>query len=368
VDHLVDFHELKDLITAEMGNGLDIVSNFGQPQREQLDFSNPLALLAQMNKKQQEAPQKPAVALIYAEGTIVDGDGGESILGGSSGVGSATIRRTLRRAAFDDNVKAVVIRIDSPGGSAQASEVMWQAARAVAAKKPVVISIGSMAASGGYYLASAGDYIYADASAIVGSIGVVGGKFVMKGLYDKLGLTTESFNQGRNADLFSSNKPFDERQRRLVTNWMKNTYEQFTQRVMSTRSGKIKDIDQVARGRIFLAKQAKDMGMVDEIGGVQAAIAHAANKAGLQGGQYDVKVLPTPRSLVEMLFGAAGAEAATPVRPKVAVDLELGGELSLLLKGMDPTTRKALGQQLQIIQLLRQRPVVLVAPFVVTVR
>ena len=367
VDHLVDYHDLRELITSEMGNGLDIVSNFGQPQREPLDLSNPLALLSAMNKKQQEAPAKPAVALVYAEGTIIDGEGGESILGGSGGVGSAAIRRSLRRAAADDNVKAVVIRIDSPGGSAQASEVMWQAARAVAEKKPVVISIGSMAASGGYYLASAGDFIYADSSAIVGSIGVVGGKFVLKGLYDKLGLTTESFNQGRNADLFSSNKPFDERQRRLVTNWMKNTYEQFTQRVMTTRKGKIKDIDQVARGRIFLAREAKELGMVDEIGGVQTAIAHAANKAGLQNGQYDVKLLPTPRTLAELLFGAAASEASTPVTPKVAIDAQFG-EVSLLLKSLDPTTRKALEQQFQMIQILQHRPVALVAPFVVTVR
>src|SRR2546423_3945368 len=157
----------------------------------------------------------------------------------------------------------------------------------------------------GYLCAPAGDYNYAHPAAIVGSIGVVGGKFVMKGLYDKLGLTTESFTKGRNAGLFSSNQPFDERQRRLVTNWMKNTYDQFTQRVMSTRSGKIKDIDQVARGRIFLAKQAKELGMVDEIGGVQNAIAHAANKAGLHAGQFDVKILPQPRTLAELLLGAA---------------------------------------------------------------
>lgn len=369
VDHLVDYHELKDLITSEMGNGLDIVSNFGQRQREPLDFSNPLALLSAMGRRHQEdSADKPAVALIYAEGTIVDGDGGESLFGGSSGVGSATLRKTLRRAGADDNVKAVVIRIDSPGGSAQASEVMWQAARAVAGKKPVVISIGSMAASGGYYLASAGDYIYADPSAIVGSIGVVGGKFVMKDLYDKLGLTTESFSQGRNAGLFSSNKPFDERQRRLVTHWMKNTYEQFTQRVMSTRQGKIKDIDQVARGRIFIAKQAKDLGMVDEIGGVQNAIDYAANKAGLQNGQFDVEILPTPRTLAELLMGTAGAEASMPVNAMPGINVQLGGELSILLKTLDPTSRKALRQQLQMIQMLHRRPIALVAPFVVTVR
>jgi protease-4 len=367
VDHLVDFHQLREVITNELGNGLDVVSNFGQPQQEQLDFSNPFALLQSMAKqRQQEQSNKPTIALVYAEGTIVDGEGGESLLGSSDGVGSFKIRRALRRASADDNVKAVVIRIDSPGGSAQASEVMWQAARAVALKKPVIVSVGSMAASGGYYLASAGDYIYADPSAIVGSIGVVGGKFVMKGLYDKLGLTTETFAQGRNAGLFSSNKPFDERQKRLVTNWMKNTYEQFTQRVMTTRQGKIKDIDQVARGRIFLAKQAKELGMVDEIGGVQNAIAYAANKAGLKDGQFDVRLLPQPRSLADMILGAGGGETETPIRPKI--DVRIDGEVGLLLKSLDPTARKLLGQQLHMIQILQQRPVALVAPFVVTVK
>ena len=137
---------------------------------------------------------------------------------------------------------------------------------------------------------------------------------------------------------------------------------------MSTRSGKIKDIDQVARGRIFLAKQAKELGMVDEIGGVQNAVTYAANKAGLQSGQYDVKILPTPRTLMELLVGTAGSEAATPIRPKMGVDMQLGGELSLLLKSIDPTTRKALEQQLQMIEILQHRPVALVAPFVVTIR
>jgi protease-4 len=363
VDHLVDMDGMRKLMSAEMGNdaGVDIVSNYGRPEREEMDFSSPFALLASLTKKP-EPTNKPAVALIYAEGTIVDGDGGEGLLSSSSDVGSATIRKALRRAANDNNVKAVVIRIDSPGGSAQASEVMWQAARVLAEKKPVVISIGSMAASGGYYLASAGDYIFADPSAIVGSIGVVGGKFVLKDIYGKLGVNTEAFGRGRNSDLFSSTKPFDERQRRLVTNWMKGTYEQFTQRVMTTRKGKIKDIDQVARGRIFIAKQAKELGMVDEIGGVQDALAYAANKVDLKPGSYDVKLLPTPRTLADLIGGGGASEAAMPFTPKIEI------EALAVLKALDPTTRKALGQQLQMIQLLQRRPVVLVAPFTLTVR
>jgi protease-4 len=281
---------------------------------------------------------------------------------GGDGVGSENMRVAMRLAARDDNVKAIVLRIDSPGGSALASEVMWQAVRRAAAKKPVIVSIGGMAASGGYYLASAGDHIYADPSAIVGSIGVVGGKFVLKGLYDKLGLTSESFYRGKNADLFSDSKPFDERQRRLVTNWMRNTYEQFTNRVMHTRKDKIKDIDKVARGRIFLAGQAKELGLVDEIGGIEDALANAAGRAKLEKGQYDVKILPAPRTLADLLMGGGGAEASMPFKPTIKISEDS------VLQVLSPQMRRSVGQQLQFLQILQDRPVALVAPYVLTVK
>jgi len=170
-----------------------------------------------------EVPTGPAVALIYAEGVITDGEGSQGLFGGSSGVASEPMRRAFRMAARDESIKAIVIRIDSPGGSALASEVMWQAVRHVALKKPVIISVGSMAASGGYYLASAGDTIFADPVGIVGSIGVVGGKFVLKDLYGKLGLNTETFSKGRNAGLFSSDAPFSDKQKEMVQRWMTET-------------------------------------------------------------------------------------------------------------------------------------------------
>ena len=226
-----------------------------------------------------------------------------------------------------------------------------------------------MAASGGYYLASAGDYIFADPSGIVGSIGVVGGKFVYKDLMDKLGVNTEAFKRGRNAGLFSSSAPFDERQRRMVTNWMKGTYDQFTQRVMTTRKGKIKDIDQVARGRIFIAKQAKDLGMIDEIGGINAAIAFAAKKVNLNDAAgYEIKVIPQPKTLADFLGGAfgggggAGGDATLPFQPKIEIAPDS------ILRAVDPATRQALGQELQMIELLQKRPVVLLSPYVVTTK
>jgi protease-4 len=219
-----------------------------------------------------------------------------------------------------------------------------------------------MAASGGYYLASAGDYVFADPSAIVGSIGVVGGKFVFKDLFDKVGLHTESFSRGKNAGLFSSNQPFTDQQRNLVTRWMTRTYEQFTDRVMSQRGKKIKDIDEVAHGRIFLAKQARGLGMVDELGGIDKAIMYAAEKAELKPDEYEVKVLPGTRTLADLLRGGIGPDAAMGLRPQMNV-----GEANLL-NVLSPSTARLVKQQIQYIQLLQQRPVILVSPFAITLK
>jgi len=357
VDHLLDQDGLRSLIERRLGDHIDLVQGYGQPKREEIDFSNPWAIFALLGKRPQKS-EKPAVAVVFADGMIVDGSGGGGPFGTT--VGSAEIRTALRVAARDASVKAVVIRIDSPGGSALASEVMWQAARRVAKDKPLVISVGNMAASGGYYLATAGETIYADPAGIVGSIGVVGGKMVIKDLLARLGVTTENFSRGRNADIYSMTEPFDERQRTMVRAWMTRIYEQFTERVMTTRKDKIKDIDAVARGRIFVAARAKDLGMVDEIGGLEAALDDAAKKAKLAPGTWDVRVLPAPKTLADLFAG--GADAAAPIRPRVTLAPDS------VLNALGPAMRKVVGQHVQLLHLLDERSVTLVAPFVITVR
>ena len=362
VDHLVDIDGLRALMTDELGRKVDLLKNYGQTPREQVDLSSPLAFLSLLSRHEPE-PTRPGVAVIYAEGMIVDGPTGGGLLGQTQEIGSDTMREALRVADRDDKIEAVVIRIDSPGGSALASEAMWQAARRVSKDKPVIVSVGSMAASGGYYLASSGDYIFADPTAVVGSIGVVGGKFVLTNLFTKLGLGTESFSRGRNADLFSENTEWTDRQRHQVTEWMRQTYDQFTDRVMTTRQGKIKDIDSVARGRIFSAKQALDLGMVDKIGGVQDAIGYAATKADLKPGEYDVRVLPAPRTFADILNGNDSDEdSAMPFAPKIT----LGADS--VIRALPPALRCAVGQELQLITLLQQRPVVLASPYVLVIR
>lgn len=363
VDHLLDADGLRALIKDEVGNEINLVHNYGEAEKTELDLSNPFMLLAQLARKP-ETSDKPAVAIIYAEGVITDGDG-EGGLFEDGGVGSDAMRKAFRIALRDDQIKAIVLRIDSPGGSALASEVMWQALRRVAEKKPVIVSIGSMAASGGYYLASAGDHIFADPCAIVGSIGVVGGKFVLKDLFEKIGLTTEIYAKGRNADLFSSNEKFTDRQKRMIRNWMQTTYDQFTARVLATRRGKIQDIDKVARGRIFLAHQALELGMVDELGGLDAAIAHAADRAGLREDSFDVRVVPAPKTLADLIFGSSDdstEEARNPFHARSAAGMNTFLEL------LPSKARGIVRRQLQLAHLLEKRPVVLIAPFSVNVR
>ena len=360
VDRLVDMDGLREMLTKDLGGEVNLMHDYGRPPRQEIDLSNPFAFFSLLTRK---APvsSRPSIAMIYAEGTIIDGEGGQNLLGGEV-IGSKDIREAFRLASRDEKIKAIVLRIDSPGGSALASEAMWQAARRAAKDKPLVVSVGSMAASGGYYLASAGEYIIADPTGIVGSIGVVGGKFVTKDLFDKLGLTSEPFTRGSNADLFSSNQPFSERQRTMITSWMKQTYDLFTQRVMSTRQGKIDDIDKVARGRIFAAREAKALGMIDQLGGIEDAIHYAAGKASLEEGQYDIRVLPPAKTLADF-FGGADQEAKLPamIGPKVQVSSDS------ILRLLPASSRQTLGQHLQMLQLLEQRPVILATPWVVRV-
>jgi protease-4 len=363
VDHLVDIGGMRDLMSDSLGKKFDLAVDYGADQHDDVDLSSPFAFLSLLSRKPVES-NKPGIALIYAEGVIVDGPSDAGLFSQSGNVGSDTIREALRAAEKDSKIKAVVIRIDSPGGSALASEAMWQAVRRVDKTKPVFISVGSMAASGGYYLASSGDYIFADPTAIVGSIGVVGGKFVYNDLFDKVGLTAETFTRGKNADLFSSDIEWSDQQRQQVTKWMRDTYDQFTRRVMTTRKGKIKDIDSVARGRIFCADRAKELGMVDQIGGIQDTIAYAAKQQNLASGEYDVRVFPSPKTLADLLNNTSSDDDSSSSRTPIRMSPEIQGFLSLLGRPM----RDALGTELRELMLLQTRPVILASPVIFVVR
>jgi protease IV len=298
------------------------------------------------------------VALVYVDGMVVEGEGSDGVLGGSLASDGA-IRKAMRMALRDPSIKAVVIRIDSPGGSALASEAAWQAIRRVARVKPVVVSVGNMAASGGYYIACAGERIFADPSAIVGSIGVVGGKLALGGLYQKLGITTETFSRGANAGIFSSAEPFTADQRLMMKNMMKQTYDQFVDRILTTRKGRIAEIDKVARGRVFVGEKAVELGLVDEIGGIEKAISYAADRGAL-GKEYEVRILPGPKTLADIISG--GAETRTLISPMMR------SGFTPELMALPQTVRKLAVYQLLAARELEHRPVLLLPSTMIQIR
>lgn len=278
------------------------------PSEMQLDTSNPFAILRMLSTPPDHSPDRETIAVLHIVGTIVDGDSASGGLMGGESAGSRTIRNALEEILESDLVRGVVVRIDSPGGSAIASEVIWRGLRRVAERKPVWVSVGSMAASGGYYAAVGGDRIYVNPSSIVGSIGVVGGKFSMGELYAKLRVNVVPRSRGPRASLFSSTEPWTADEREFVRAKMAETYDLFTSRVRSARPGV--DLSESAEGRLFTGRRAIELGMADEIGSLDDAIADLAIELGLE--EYDVMTYPGPKSLEEVLEDMLGGFVGAP--------------------------------------------------------
>ena len=224
------------------------------------------------------------VAVITIDGGIVSGpSGGPGFFGGGYTSGSDTIVPQLEAAASENSIKAVVLRVDSPGGSSFASDEIWRAVERVKkAGKPVVVSMGSVAASGGYYVAAGADAIVASPSTITGSIGVYAGpKFSLEGLYEKVGIGSELYVRGRNAAMWSISKPMDDHEFAALDRMVDHTYQQFKSRVGMGRSLDKAQVESVARGRVWSGVDAKEQGLVDELGGFYDAVGIACEKANM---------------------------------------------------------------------------------------
>jgi len=231
-------------------------------------------------------------------GTIGDGEQDSA-----DGVQSGPFVKAMRRFADDADVRAVVLRIDSPGGSALASDKMWHAVRRVAKRKPVIVSIGDMAASGGYYIACAGSEIFASRSSIVGSIGVVGGKIVGEKLSARLGVHSTTLARGRNANWLSPVARFSPSERAALLRALNATYAIFLERVRDGRKLSPERLDQVAEGRIMSGKRAEQGGLVDRTGGLSAALAQARSKASLPA-DSPTEIWPRERSVFNRISNA----------------------------------------------------------------
>ncbi len=230
-----------------------------------------------------EATARPHVRLVRLHGEISLGSEG-GLFGGSAGIVSRKVVERAHALAEDARVRAVVLRIDSPGGSALGSDLMWIALKELRDKKPVIISIGEMAASGGYYIACTGTKIYAEPESIVGSIGVVGGKIAFGGTLAQAGVHSASFGDKRAARMGSMIEPWDDATRARLLDTMRGIYDLFLQRIADGRKRDRASFDTAIEGRVFGGVKAKELGLVDEIGGLSAALAFAKQTAGLDEG------------------------------------------------------------------------------------
>jgi protease-4 len=295
------------------------------------------------------------IALVRATGSIAMTSGGNGLLGGRGGITEKDFDRTLRRLEKDDDVKAVVVRIDSPGGSALASDLMWHHLMRLRKKKPLVFSVGDMAASGGMYLASSGDFIFAEPMSIVGSIGVVGGKVAGGEALEQIGVHAETFpantqspGAAARAAVESPLEKWDDATRQRVFESMTAIYDLFLSRVSEGRSARGRTITkekiaESAEGRIFSGRQGKERGLVDEIGGLTEAIAKARELAKLPADAAVAAIAPKPELLDALdpqgaaqgkLHAAALAPSPLEVLDRIAPELApFVGSMSPLLEG-----------------------------------
>lgn len=252
-------------------------------------------------------------ALVYGSGGVVTGEG-RVTPSGAEVLASDTVSKALEDAAEDSDVAAIVFRIDSPGGSALASDIVWRAVqKARASGKPVIASLSDVAASGGYYIASGADAIVASPGTITGSIGVFALRPVLTGLYDKVGIGVDSLTRGPHADLTLSSRSLSPETRALLRRDVESIYDLFVERVSTGRKLGVEAVDEVGRGRVWTGAQALDAGLVDELGGLRAAVQRAKAQLDLAP-DADVSLVPYPRptSLLDQLgslFRNLGARA-----------------------------------------------------------
>ncbi|MDP2316098.1 MAG: signal peptide peptidase SppA [Pseudomonadota bacterium] len=246
---------------------------------------------------------RKTIAVVHAEGQIISGESGSPMFGGSM-VGDRTIAEMLKEVREDDDVVAVVLRVNSPGGSGLASDAMWHdIKRTREAGKPVVVSMGDYAASGGYYIAAAADAIVAEPGTLTGSIGVFGGKMNLAGLYEKLGITMHTYQRGQLSGLLSSTSDFNDLERAKFREFLEGFYQVFLTRVADGRNMTREQVHEVAQGRVWTGVQAKERGLVDELGGLDVALARARTLADIaEDEDINILRLPKRRTFVDQLL------------------------------------------------------------------
>ena len=351
VDRLAYYDDYPDLIKKQIkADSVKVVKDYAKKKEPDLDVLSLYKKLLLGSGSSFFKSKKPRVAVIYATGPIMTGKSGSSLLGGGY-IGSDTLVEAIREAEKDATVKAIVLRVDSPGGSALASDLIWNELKR--SKKPLIASMSDVAGSGGYYICMSARKIYAEPGTITGSIGVVGGKLALGGLWDKAGIKTEVLSRGANSGILSTEEPFSPSEKKRMTALMKDIYDLFVDKALEGRvkAGKKMTRDELlklAGGRIYTGRQAKAVGLIDELGTLEDAIAEAAKLGGLPAGKEpELLLLPKSKNpLEEMLGSMLGAHTGG-----LKLDLKQVPHLGDKLAGVDALIG------------LRKEPVWMVLPF-----
>ncbi|MDH5476648.1 MAG: signal peptide peptidase SppA, partial [Cyclobacteriaceae bacterium] len=291
----------KDAVDYGLVDALYYKDEFLATLREQLDIesTDDIESISYDDYKKSFSTYKKSsnqIAVIVAEGEIVRGEAEQGMIGGEK------FARELRKARENDKVKAVVVRINSPGGDFIASDMMWREVQLTAMEKPIIASMSDYAASGGYYMAMACDTIFAQPNTITGSIGIFGMIFNMEKLMnDKLGITTDPVNTGEYSGMMTMSRPLTSQEKNIIQKQLERGYDTFTSKAAEGRKMPIEELLKVASGRVWTGEQAFENGLVDVMGGLDDAIAHAAEKAGV-GEDYKLRFYPKYQPLIERLM------------------------------------------------------------------
>ncbi|MGB1276120.1 MAG: signal peptide peptidase SppA, partial [Nannocystaceae bacterium] len=273
-----------------------------------LDF---MALQRFLGAVPPERPSEPHVGLIYAIGSIVEGEGAGA-MGATENIASRSLASAIRAMARDENIASIVLRVNSPGGSANASEQIWAAVREAKAKKPIVVSMGNVAGSGGYYIACNANKIFALPDTMTGSIGVIGGKLAIGKALDNVGINTFAMSKGKQAQMWSPFNVWTDSERATVRKMMEHTYDVFVTRVSEGRGKTFDEVHAVAQGRVWTGADALKHGLVDELGSLEDALAEA-RELGKVGPKVGLEIYPPKPTLRDFLQGIGEVSTGMPL-------------------------------------------------------
>ncbi len=371
IDRVCYSDEFRTQLAAEQHvDEVTVIEDYGKKQINEEDFSGLSGFLKMFELFAGVEPRgrissAQRIAIVYAVGAISTGESKQSLMSSES-VGSDTIIAALREAEKDNKVAAIVLRVDSPGGSALASDLMWREITRIKAKKPIVASMGDIAASGGYYISMGCTKIFAEPGTLTGSIGVVSGKLALKGLLDKIGITTDSISRGKNSGWMSGVEPFTSSEREVIERTMKDCYKQFTEKAAAGRNMDIKQLESLAGGRLYSGIMAKDKHLVDQLGTLDDAVADAKRLAGLKDDdKIERLILPKPKSFLEGLLGGGSVSSSAPPMSSQA-------SLAAAVKSAAPELFEAVGLErlamAESLLKLFKEPAVFITPYQIRVR